>query len=151
MITLMRGLPGSGKSTWVKANVNKALFGAVFSTDTFFYNAQGVYSFDAKRLGEAHNDCLRRYHDFLVGFRNTDPSVVVDNTNISAWEFAPYYRLAEVLGYPVRILRIHCDPLVAWERNLHKVSLKTVLDMNHRLHNESLPPWWKEEIIPATF
>ena len=149
-VFILRGLPGCGKTTWIEKQIrhlSDAEQITVCSAD-HFHMRDGKYQFDARNIGPAHNVCLDK---FLRACEHSVACIYVDNTNISAWEFAPYYRLAEVLGYPVRILRIHCDPLVAWERNLHKVSLKTVLDMNHRLHNESLPPWWKEEIIPATF
>ena len=51
MLVLMRGLPGSGKST--KANKIAGEKGIVYSTDDFFM-VDGKYVYDVKMIGEYH-------------------------------------------------------------------------------------------------
>jgi adenylate kinase family enzyme len=49
IIYLVRGIPGSGKSTFAKS-----LGGTHFETDQFFM-VDGKYNFDGSKLKEAHN------------------------------------------------------------------------------------------------
>jgi ABC-type proline/glycine betaine transport system ATPase subunit len=58
---LMRGLPGSGKSTLVK--ILKQIYSksvAVCSADNFFLDEQGVYNFNRDRISEAHRVCQQK-------------------------------------------------------------------------------------------
>ncbi len=85
------------------------------------------------------NPSLRGYPDYDV--------VVVDNTNISAWEVAPYYRLAESRSVPVRIVTVWTPFEVCLLRQQHGVPAKQLLAMYQRLLSEELPPWWRHEVI----
>ena len=51
ILTLVRGLPGSGKSTFANWIWNEY---AVCEADKFFYDKEGNYNFDAIKLREAH-------------------------------------------------------------------------------------------------
>ncbi len=134
----MRGCAGSGKSTWIKNNLPKA---TVFSTDHYFMK-DGVYQFDPKLLGTNHNLCLRDYTCALI---NKIPEIVVDNTNVKVFEIAPFYRLAEAMGYAVKIVWIHCTWEVAAARNTHGVPPETVRQMSRSF--EPLPLWWNLENV----
>lgn len=131
---IMRGIPGSGKSSWVKANCPGW---AVFSADQYFTDAAGVYNFRARELSQAHHQCFVGYLNRLLGGRD---NVVVDNTNIRVFEIAPYYRLAEALGYEPTIIWVHADPSVAALRNVHGVPTVKVAEMAKSF--EPLPSWW---------
>ena len=54
---------------------------------------------------------------------------MVDNTNISRVEMAPYVQVAAALGYEVEVVRVRCDPRVAAQRNVHGVPSGTVYRM----------------------
>lgn len=165
-VTIVRGIPGSGKSTWTTLTFGKLAravwphftlaapdhlaVGAVFSADDFFHDAENKYTFDVTKLGEAHTTCLKRYTEFL---RVADPSltVVVDNTATSVGEVAPYAALAGAYGHSLRIVTLVCDPHTAWQRNVHGVPFKTVFFLDQRLRTETVafPPYWPHEILPA--
>lgn len=109
-VVILRGISGSGKSTWVK---NNAVNSTVVSADNFFVQADGNYVFDETKLQEAHRTC---YREFLTALERKDELIVVDNTNITAWEMSPYIALAEAKGYTVEILTLQVDPEVAIAR-----------------------------------
>lgn len=143
-VTIMRGLPGSGKSTHVKTHHQED---SVVSSDHYFIGPDGSYRFDPLLIGKAHNECLQQFVDMLLV---SEPNIVVDNTNITPSEIAPYHALANAFGYDVVIKYIYCDLPRALAHNTHKVPTNIMLDMNRRLLTEVLPPWWKQElIVPA--
>ena len=133
MIYIMRGVQGSGKSTWVSKLPESFVR---LSADNYYMN-NGKYEFDPSKIGTAHNWCLDL---FLRAVRDFD--VVVDNTNIEIWEFAPYYRVAEAVGRPVQIVEMVCDPEIAAARNIHGVSRRVVIKKHKRLMKIELPNWW---------
>ena len=54
ILTLVRGLPGSGKSTFANTITNEF---SVCEADKFFYDKEGNYNFDATKLSQAHKWC----------------------------------------------------------------------------------------------
>jgi len=139
-VIIMRGIPGAGKSTHANDNYPNA---AVVSADDY-HMIDSEYRFNQVNVKVAHDDCLRRFVELLQG---TKRDIIVDNTNIQAWEIAVYYRLAELYKAHVEIVRVEVNPYVAARRSVHKVPLKVVLRMSTALRNEHLPPWWREIVI----
>ncbi len=134
-IIIMQGLPGSGKSTWIKENHPNAV---VCSADHYFTDPKtGEYKFNPAEIGEAHEACFRSFLDCLNtrdGFAvATYNDIVVDNTNLSLWEMYPYISVALVHGYPVEVVRICADPEVCASRNVHGVPRETILRMAGRM------------------
>jgi predicted kinase len=93
-LILLRGLPGSGKSTVAKL-FDKALH---FEADMYFLDADGNYQFDASKIKNAHNWCR---HSVMDAMKEGHPIVAVSNTFTQEWEMEVYYLLAEELGYRV--------------------------------------------------
>jgi predicted kinase len=93
-LVLLRGLPGSGKSTAAKL-FNKAPH---FEADMYFMDADGNYQFDFAKIKDAHNWCR---HSTMDAMKKGYPIVVVSNTFTQEWEMEAYYLLAEELGYMV--------------------------------------------------
>jgi len=101
ILTLVRGLPGSGKSTFANTITNEF---SVCEADKFFYDKEGNYNFDGSKLREAHEWCREQ-----VEIRMKDngvnpqfyPEIVVSNTFTQEWEMEKYYELAEEYGYKV--------------------------------------------------
>jgi hypothetical protein len=101
-VWIMRGLPGSGKSTRAAAIAAAAApdEAVIHSTDTQFVDpATGVYTFDAARLPEAHAANLAAFERSLD---ERVPCVVIDNTNIQPWHYEKYVLSAWRAGYRVR-------------------------------------------------
>jgi predicted kinase len=97
-LILLRGLPGSGKSTVAK------LFGdspCHYEADMFFIDERNVYRFEPTKLKDAHNWCR---HKTMEAMKAGHPTVIVSNTFTQEWEMEVYYVLAEELGYQVHSL-----------------------------------------------
>lgn len=145
-VIVFQGVPGSGKSTigeeFMKVAPGRAV--KVSADDFFTERGNGTYAFDFKLFGEAHAQCLRRFLDAVQ--QNVD-LVIVDNTNTTVTEIAPYMALAAAFGYEARLVRVKCDPKVAAARNTHGVPLEGVLKMAARMTAQDYPPWWSIETI----
>jgi len=104
ILTLVRGLPGSGKSTFANFIWNEY---AICEADKFFYDLEGHYLFDASKLREAHKWCRdeveTRMKDNKVNPQYY-PEIVVSNTFTQEWEMKPYFDLARNYGYRVHSL-----------------------------------------------
>lgn len=98
---IMQGVPGSGKS--YLANVIKMGHPdaelQICSTDQFWAIHQ--IPFTVSRLWEAHEWNQERVASCVAN----DVSVIVDNTNIYAWEAKPYVVMAWACKVPVYFIR----------------------------------------------
>ncbi len=120
-LTLIRGLPGSGKSTRAKrlCVMNRARH---FEADMYFCGANG-YVFVAAKLPLAHRWCLKQTQQAL----QSGQSVVVSNTFIELWEMQPYIEYARQHGISFTVLE--CRSQYA---NIHNVPEKTISRMRAR-------------------
>ena len=130
---LIRGLPGSGKTTlapsvfggWATGG------GVCFAADDWMVDAEGRYAFDPARLGECHAACQAATRKALDAGIN----VAVHNTFSQAWELAPYRKIAEDLGCQLAILDLFDAGLTDQEladRNSHGVPVATIRTMRQR-------------------
>jgi predicted kinase len=142
MVIILRGIPGSGKSTWTRENAP----GAVVCSADHFFEVSGEYKFDPRQLPAAHGACIRKFVGAVSDPRNT---VVVDNTSTSVAEVSPYASLALAYGHDLRIVTLRVDPETAHARNVHGVGIEGIRAMARRLEESTgqLPPWWPEEVI----
>lgn len=129
---MLRGLPGSGKSTRAAALRARAsslgLACAVHSTDDLLVCPEtGAYVFQAERLPALHD---ANFANFEASLSARIPCVVVDNTNLVAWNYARYVARAWAAGYSVREERVGAfsrESLAAYaERNVHGVPLEKI-------------------------
>lgn len=141
-VRILCGVSGSGKSTLANQEsfLNRAL---LCSADTFMME-DGVYNFSAAKLPHAHAACLKK---FVEALQAGVMSIVVDNTNTTVAEVAPYAALALAYGATLMITTVECDPEIAAARNAHGVPLAGVQAQAARLAERSLPPWWPQETI----
>ena len=143
-VIVMRGVPGSGKSTYVKQNYPNAF---VVSADHFFEKG-GKYQFDPRKLGQAHGECLK---NFTEAIRSCSPDavIVVDNTNTTNAEMAPYAALALAYGHNLKTVMLQTMACIAAQRNQHGVPEATVERMSDTLRNEShkCPAYWNQTIL----
>lgn len=88
-LVIMRGEPGSGKSTRAKELKEKleekGLRVGIFSTDNIFYNADGEYEFVPFAIGAAH--AFER-QELILSMRAREYDVYfLDNTHLQRWEY----------------------------------------------------------------
>lgn len=135
MFYVMRGLPGSGKSTLVKKISESFMPGEVFifSTDNYWIRPDGYYDFNGRRIGEAHawnfkNCCNALDLQFSC--------VILDNTNTTLREFNHYVSHANKCFYSTYLV----EPLTPWafdvaecaKRNIHNVPFEAIQRMKDR-------------------
>ena len=128
-IFILRGCPGSGKSTYAK-NVLKATDVDIFSADKYFMRS-GEYKFDPTELGDAHGSCK---DGFALAVADGKPLIVVDNTNMVWREMENYVYIGLSTGYVVTLVDVGygIDPKVAAARNVHRVPADKVVQMAGR-------------------
>ena len=119
-IILLRGVSGGGKSTLAKNLVES---GVVFSTDDFFMK-DGKYEFDPKKLSSHHESNVLRTENAMK--KDVSP-IVIDNTNINAWEMKPYVILADKYGYEIKIVEIETPEI---EELMRRQELRSNLGKN---------------------
>lgn len=147
---IMRGVPGSGKST--TANSIASLMGtlvektiidgviyyskdgmihsAIHSTDSFFYNREGVYEFIPWKLGQYHSANFKKFKQSVA---DNIPIVICDNTNTTRKEYIKYVEAARRSGYITSLISLPHPPIdVAVERNTHGVPEEAILKMMRR-------------------
>lgn len=98
---IVRGLPGSGKSTFAEALVGSDFL--VCEADKYFI-VDGEYKFDATKLRQAHEWCRNRVETYMKDSLVNDQfyrEIAVSNTFTQEWEMESYYKLAEQYGYMV--------------------------------------------------
>ncbi|XP_050793089.1 NEDD4-binding protein 2-like 2 isoform X2 [Gopherus flavomarginatus] len=97
LLLILRGLPGSGKTTLSHILLGQNRDGVVFSTDDYFRQQDG-YTYNVAQLGDAHDWNQKRAKQAMDQGRSP---VIIDNTNTQAWEMKPYVEMALGKGYRV--------------------------------------------------
>jgi predicted kinase len=127
-LILLRGLPGSGKSTLgdVILYTNQLTNQDVLSADNFFIDKNGEYVFDGAKIKEAHNNCQqkcaeRMKHEFL--------KIVVANTFTEEWEMKPYFEMAERYNYRIHTVIVENRH---GNKNIHNVPDEKLQSMKSR-------------------
>lgn len=93
---LIRGLPGSGKSTFAQ-ELSEGLDCNHFEHDKYLYTEEGEYLWTEARMAYAYRQCLRDTEATMV---DGEP-VVVSNVFPTARSLKNYRKLAEKYGYRV--------------------------------------------------
>jgi predicted kinase len=126
---LVRGIPGSGKSTFAKHIWNNY---AICEADKFFYDADGNYNFDPTKLKQAHEWCRNEVEIRMKDHQNNPqyyPEIVVSNTFTQEWEMQAYLDLAKKYGYQVTSLIVENRH---GNKNVHEVPEETLEKMRQR-------------------
>lgn len=175
MIVIFRGPSGSGKSTLAKLLMTdtfelpggiptystpatdyvKSLWGSIIASQAIgvyasaddYFMVNGEYKFDPKYLNAAHGGCLQKYTDAV---KLKDVHVIVDNTNCSLAEVAPYAALASAYGQEIHIITMLVPAELCWQRNKHKVPFANIAkqEINLRQSIAEWPPWFPQQIFP---
>ena len=140
MVIILRGPSGAGKSTYAKQHYPHA---SVVSADHYFMVGD-EYRFNPAQLSRAHAVCLRNFVDNLQSGQDI---TIVDNTNCTVAEVAPYAALALAYGHTLKIVTFDGDWRIAARRNVHGVPEATVESQANRIGEAMFPPWWPHETV----
>ena len=125
-LVIVRGIPGSGKSTFAEYCVKKlaeANITAAHCESDDYWMRDGVYKFDARFLYKAHEWCFKKV---LESFKN-NKIVFVTNTFTQMKELNPYLKEAAQRGLKVTVVRMASE-----FQNQHEVPELTLEAMRNR-------------------
>jgi tRNA uridine 5-carbamoylmethylation protein Kti12 len=119
---IIRGLPGSGKTTLAKELLEKGIVDHIVEADQFMVDENDNYKFDPTRLKFCHESCQAWVQYYLWnGFK-----VAVANTFTRVWEMEPYFRMK----YPYTVIEAKGN-----YKNIHGVPKYIIDDMKKRWQN----------------
>jgi predicted kinase len=128
-LILLRGLPGSGKSTLGDVILRTPQQDpSLLSADDFFIDENGNYNFDSTKLQEAHSQCQLRCAERM---KLQLSKIVVANTFTQDWEMEPYFEMAERYKYRVHTVIVENRH---GNSNIHNVPDEKVEQMRNRFH-----------------
>lgn len=133
--------------------------------DNIFMNPYGVSEVIIMRgiSGSGKSRYVEQYYakccfDMNYKFLKTkveDPlPVVVDNTNLEAWEIAPYIAYANMKKVPYTIIEIvvyEQDLARIADRNQHGVPYAGIQKQYEKYMKSNLPPFWNVKPISCSF
>jgi predicted kinase len=128
-ILIMRGLPGSGKTT-----LAKTMTGYVRCSADDFFMVEGEYRFDRNLLPEAHKTCRQNVEEALKAGLN----VIVDNTNVRLWQMQDYIDVARRYKATIAYVDLFdggCTDEELASRNVHGVPVENI---------ETMRKYWEE-------
>jgi len=103
ILYIVRGIPGSGKTTFAKKLVGDDLL--VCEADKYFIDKEtGEYKFDVTKIKDAHKFCqdiVETYMKDSLLNNHFYTEIAVSNTFTQEWEMERYYELAKQYGYKV--------------------------------------------------
>lgn len=95
-LVILRGVPGSGKSTFAEL-LSGGDTDIICCADDFFMQ-DGEYKWDRTKIGEAHDACKEKCASLI---EKAAPLIIIANTNVRAQDFAEYMEMGEKAGYNV--------------------------------------------------
>lgn len=123
ILIIVRGIPGSGKTSFAELLGTKA----ICSADDYV-TRNGVYKWSPETIGKSHDWCQRKCRRFM---KKQAERIVVANTSTTERELKPYYDLARQFGYRVYsiIVENRHDG-----KNIHNVPDDTLEKMANRFN-----------------
>ena len=107
-LILVRGVPGSGKTT-IADMLSSYGRSVLFCTDDLFM-VDGEYKFDPSKLSEYHAVTVDKVRDSMIDEKYDDEcfhsydTIIVHNTFTQKWEMDPYLELAKKYDWKVHTI-----------------------------------------------
>jgi predicted kinase len=147
ILTLIRGIPGSGKTELAKllqtAYDDRGYYASHYEADMAFIDESGEYKYDPSLLSQAHSWCQISTASCL----NKGDNVIVSNTFTRFWEILPYYEIAKDCGVEdVILITVQSD-----FTSIHNVPADAMVQMAKRFEYNilSYKQWIAFEANPA--
>lgn len=121
-LILVRGLPGSGKTTLSRLLSKNGNY-PVFSIDEYFTDTNGNYTFDYAKNYLAYKACEENTERAIL---SGNELVFVDHTFTIEWEMEPYFKLAEKYNCVLHVITVEN---YHGNENVHHVSKEQILKM----------------------
>ena len=133
---MLVGIPGAGKSTWVKRNRSSEV---LISPDLFLEDKYG-YEWTPKRASEAWANAYQRFATCL----QQEQSVVWDATFITSQDRAAPLNIAKAFGYHVVAVFLDTPLQVCLSRNAKRKRLPVPRDKIEMMRRRLRPPTTEE-------
>lgn len=131
-LLLVRGLPGSGKSTYSAELCRNTENLIHIEADMFFEDGCGNYNFKFNKLASAHRWCKTMAELYL----EDGIDVVVANTFTTLKELRPYFKIAKDTGADVEVKTMRGD-----YGSIHDVPAETIKKMKNRFVEDISSLW----------
>ena len=121
-LVLVRGLPGSGKTT-LSALLSRSGNYPVFSIDEYFTDEEGNYTFNYEKNYLAYKACEENTEKAILAGKEL---IFVDHTFTIDWEMEPYFKLAKKYGVTLHVITVEN---FHGKENIHQVSKEQIMKM----------------------
>ena len=126
-LIIVRGVPGSGKSTFAAKLANE-VSGAIFEADDYFIRPDGVYDFNYKLIENAHAHCFSELENY---FDQCPLGVgILSNTSVKVDYFKKYVDFALE-----RELSLHVFRMGSFYGSVHNVPESTIEKMKSQFED----------------
>ena len=121
-LIIIRGLPGSGKSTFAKLIMPEY---AICTADDY-HMRDGIYDWKPENVSKAHKKCREKCE---VLMKMNTSRIAIANTSTTFAELKPYFDLAKAYGYIVFSIIVENRHNGV---NVHNVPENTLRNMRNR-------------------
>lgn len=132
-LIFIRGIPGSGKSTYAQKLYDEQKIFMFTETDDYWIRPDGYYDFNFKRIKEAHEWNVSRTEKWM---KRGSHNIAVANTFTQLKEMQKYLDLADKYEYTVRVIR--CIGKYGSVHDVPEVTIKKMLDRFEDYEGETI-------------